>query len=119
MVTCFFNGVKSQKKHKTIMDPSNPHVARVTTIVTKIAESNKDLENGIVKEQNWRVVIIENDKIINAATTPGGTIYVFTGLLKNTPDDHTLACVIGHEMSHVSAAACFLVLSWSAADSTG
>ena len=75
----------------------------MSTILNRIAESNKDLENGIIKDQAWKVVIIEEDKINNASAIPGGTIMVYTGLLKQTPDDNTLACVIGHEMSDVSA----------------
>ncbi len=48
----------------------------------------------------WVVKIIQDDKTLNAFCTPGGYIYVYTGLIKylNTADD--LAGVMGHEIAH-------------------
>ncbi len=48
----------------------------------------------------WEVKIIEDDNIINAFCTPGGYIYVYTGLIKYLDDEAQLACVLGHEMAH-------------------
>lgn len=44
--------------------------------------------------------IIHDDKTINAFCTPGGYIYVYTGLLQFVDDEATLAGVLGHEIAH-------------------
>lgn len=52
------------------------------------------------KEFAYDVQIINDDKIVNAFCTPGGYIYVYTGLLKNLDNEATLAGVLGHEIAH-------------------
>ncbi len=42
------------------------------------------------------------DDALNAFTSPGGYIYINSGVIKDTTDDE-LACVIGHEIGHVAA----------------
>ena len=49
----------------------------------------------------YRFGVIQ-DKSLNAFTLPGGTIYVYTGILGRATDDE-LACVIAHETGHVAA----------------
>jgi len=44
--------------------------------------------------------VIHNDSVINAFCTPGGYIYVYTGLLKFIDNEATLAGVMGHEIAH-------------------
>ncbi len=46
--------------------------------------------------------VVDDDKQVNAFAIPGGDIYIFTGLLKLADDDAEVACVIGHEISHVT-----------------
>ncbi len=46
--------------------------------------------------------VVKDDKQINAFAIPGGDIYVYTGLMKAAHDEAELACVLGHEISHVS-----------------
>jgi predicted Zn-dependent protease len=41
-----------------------------------------------------------NDTIINAFCTPGGYIYVYTGLMNYVDNEATLAGVIAHEIAH-------------------
>lgn len=41
-----------------------------------------------------------NDTLVNAFCTPGGFIYVYTGLMKFVDNEATLAGVIGHEIAH-------------------
>jgi predicted Zn-dependent protease len=48
----------------------------------------------------WRVRVIHNDTIQNAFCTPGGYIYVYTGLMKYLESEDQLAGVMGHEMAH-------------------
>lgn len=42
------------------------------------------------------------DKEINAFATPGGFVYVNSGLM-NKATDNELACVLGHEIGHIAA----------------
>lgn len=41
-----------------------------------------------------------NDTIVNAFCTPGGFIYVYTGLMKFIDNEATLAGVVAHEIAH-------------------
>lgn len=49
---------------------------------------------------NWDINIIQDDATLNAFCTPGGHIYVYTGLIKYLDDASSLAGVLGHEMAH-------------------
>ena len=46
------------------------------------------------------IKIIQNDSVLNAFATPGGYIYVYTGLIKYLDSPDHLAGVIGHEIAH-------------------
>jgi len=48
----------------------------------------------------YQYEIIHDDSTINAFCTPGGYIYVYTGLLKFIDNEATLAGVLGHEIAH-------------------
>ncbi len=64
---------------------------------------NTILASGAVYHRDafsWQIRIIENDEVQNAFCTPGGYIYVYTGLIKYLEDESQLAGVIGHEMAH-------------------
>ncbi|MDF2457507.1 MAG: Peptidase family [Cytophagaceae bacterium] len=70
------------------------HIRRITT---------KILNSGNVKHQGdfaWQVKIIRDDNTLNAFCTPGGYIYVYTGLIKYLDAEDDLAGVMGHEIAH-------------------
>lgn len=46
------------------------------------------------------IFIIQNDDVLNAFATPGGYIYVYTGLLKYLDSEDHLAGVLAHEIAH-------------------
>jgi predicted Zn-dependent protease len=48
----------------------------------------------------WELHIIQDDSTLNAFATPGGYIYVYTGLIKYLDQPDALAGVLGHEMAH-------------------
>ena len=48
----------------------------------------------------WETYIIHDDKTLNAFCTPGGYIYVYTGLIKFLDKESDLAGVLGHEIAH-------------------
>lgn len=61
------------------------------------------LNSGKVYHKNdfaWRVFIINDDDVVNAFCTPGGYIYVYTGLIRYLENEAQLAGVLGHEMAH-------------------
>jgi beta-barrel assembly-enhancing protease len=61
------------------------------------------LDSGGVYYRNefaWRVKIINKDDVLNAFCTPGGYIYVYTGLIKYLDNETQLAGVMGHEIAH-------------------
>ena len=70
---------------------------RVRGIVKKILKSDDILHR---EEFAWEVAVVKNDTILNAFCTPGGYIYVYTGLLKCLDSEDQLAGVLGHEMAH-------------------
>jgi len=48
----------------------------------------------------WRIRVIHDDSTLNAFCTPGGYIYVYTGILKFMDSEDQFAGVLGHEMGH-------------------
>jgi len=51
-------------------------------------------------EFEWKMHIVDDDKVLNAFATPGGYIYVYTGLIKFLDSEDQLLGVLGHEMAH-------------------
>ena len=65
--------------------------------------TNKILNSGKVEHKDefaWEVRIIDDDNTLNAFATPGGYIYVYTGLIKYLDTEDALAGVMGHEIAH-------------------
>lgn len=50
----------------------------------------------------WEVKIIDDKKTLNAFCTPGGHIYVYTGLIKFLDSEDQLIGVMGHEIAHAA-----------------
>lgn len=48
----------------------------------------------------WRLRVIHDDSVLNAFCTPGGYIYIYTGILKFLDSEDQLAGVLGHEIGH-------------------
>jgi predicted Zn-dependent protease len=63
----------------------------------KILNSPEIKKKGIYA---YQYEIIQDDKTVNAFCTPGGYIYVYTGLLKFVDNEATLAGIIVHEIAH-------------------
>ena len=70
---------------------------QVRGMVNKILKSESMLHK---EEFSWEVRILENDTILNAFCTPGGYIYVYTGLIHYLDSEDQLAGVLGHEIAH-------------------
>lgn len=48
----------------------------------------------------YKVQVVHDDETLNAFATPGGYIYVYTGLMKFLDNEASLAGVLGHEIAH-------------------
>jgi predicted Zn-dependent protease len=70
---------------------------RVEMIVHTILQSGSILHRD---EFAWDVTIINDDSVLNAFCTPGGYIYVYTGLIRFLESEDQLAGVLGHEIAH-------------------
>lgn len=68
----------------------------VTSMGKDILNSPKIIKRNIYP-YNFQII---NDTIINAFCTPGGYIYIYTGLMKFLDNESGLAGVIGHEIAH-------------------
>ena len=65
--------------------------------------TDRILNSGQVEHKNefaWEVRLIDDDNTLNAFATPGGYIYVYTGLIKYLDSEEQLAGVMGHEIAH-------------------
>lgn len=69
----------------------------VTGIGKYILNSSPKIEYKNVFPYKFQVI---NDTIINAFCTPGGFVYVYTGLMKFIDNEATLAGVMAHEIAH-------------------
>ena len=70
------------------------HLRRITDTI---------LNSGKVRYRDdfvWQTKIIHDDSTLNAFCTPGGYIYVYTGLIKFLESEDQLAGVMGHEIAH-------------------
>jgi predicted Zn-dependent protease len=71
--------------------------AYIQDIVNQIILSPKIKYRGTFK---YQITVISNNEVVNAFATPGGYIYVYTGLLKFLDNEATLAGVLAHEIAH-------------------
>ncbi len=71
------------------------YVERLSTQLTQQASKERQL--------NWRWFVIDDPKTVNAFATPGGRIYVYTGLLLAAENEAEVVGVLGHEIGHVVA----------------
>lgn len=87
-------------EYPILAESSNPQAYQYIRKIT-----DKILNTGKVayrKEFAWEVKIIDDDKTLNAFCTPGGYIYVYTGLIKYLDSEEQLAGVMGHEIAHAA-----------------
>lgn len=69
----------------------------VSGIGKYLLNSSPKIKKKTIYPYNFQIV---NDTIINAFCTPGGYVYVYTGLMRFVDNEATLAGIIGHEIAH-------------------
>lgn len=91
--------ISSDPKQYPILDPNK--YAEVYAYINKVR--NNILNSGKVDYKDefaWKIKVIHDDKTLNAFCTPGGYIYVYTGILKFLDSEDQLAGVLAHEIGH-------------------
>ena len=91
--------INSNPAEYPILNPTQ--YVEVYNYIDKISQTI--LNSGEVKHKDdfaWEFKIIDKDDVVNAFCTPGGYIYVYTGLIKYLDSEDQLAGVIGHEIAH-------------------
>jgi len=89
--------IRKNPKQYPIMT-GHPEVKQyVAEVGNKVLASPDITKRGIYA---YTYEVIHDDSTVNAFCTPGGYIYVYTGLLKFIDNEATLAGVLGHEMAH-------------------
>jgi len=76
-------------------DPRQRHL--VSCVTNRILNAMTDEER---KDYNWEASLFERD-VANAFALPGGKMGVYSGLFKYALNEHQLAAVMSHEVSHV------------------
>lgn len=94
------NKIHSDPKAYPLLDKTkySETYTHLTRVVNNILESPEIKERDIFAYDS--ITIINDDKIVNAFCTPGGYIFVYTGLIKFAKNEDQLASVIGHEIAH-------------------
>jgi beta-barrel assembly-enhancing protease len=79
-----------------LLPTSHPAYSYLNTLKQNI------LNSGQIEHPDfaWKMYIVQKDDVLNAFCTPGGYIYVYTGLIKYLDNASSLAGVMGHEMAH-------------------
>jgi len=80
---------------------TDPGINRYVACVSDAILMQVPSEYGYMP-QDWELVVFK-DEAVNAFALPGGKIGVYTGMLQVADNQHQLASVIGHEVSHVLA----------------
>ncbi|MBN1634602.1 MAG: M48 family metalloprotease [Ignavibacteria bacterium] len=86
----------NQRDYPLLKD--NPQVTNYVSNMGKyIVNNSPRIQYKNVFPYKFQVI---NDTIVNAFCTPGGFIYVYTGLMDYVDNEATLAGVIAHEIAH-------------------
>jgi len=74
----------------------DPRLARVQRVGARVAQVSDR------QDYEYHFYLLDSPEL-NAFTTPGGNIYVLTGLLAKMQTDDELAAVLAHEIGHCAA----------------
>ena len=94
--------VKNDPKLRQSQDPREIEpVRRVAARIIEAAKRSKYAE--MAQQFQWEVIVIKDDKTMNAFALPGGKIAVYTGIFPVARTEAGLAAVLGHEVVHALA----------------
>ena len=72
----------------------------INTLIDMIANTDH-VTNRLVFD--WDATIIHNDEVVNAFITPGGQLFVYTGLLKFIDSESELFSILAHEINYADS----------------
>ena len=79
------------------LKPDHPVTQYVAAIVNRLAaKSTMPMPYG-----GYNVVVLKDDKTVNACAAPGGFVFVTTGMLKYLKSETELALILAHEIGHL------------------
>jgi beta-barrel assembly-enhancing protease len=87
--------LETKEKIKYVQD------AEVVNYVNQVSARVLNFAAKERPEVKWKVHVIDDPKQVNAFATPGGYLYVYTGLILAADNEAELAGVMGHEAGHV------------------
>ncbi|KAI9900004.1 hypothetical protein N3K66_004266 [Trichothecium roseum] len=93
-------GVRREIEDKggRILPESDARVAVVRRVMSRLIPVSGMADN------DWEIHVIDAGQTANAFVTPGGKLFVFSGLLNVCRNQDALAAVLGHEIAHNTAA---------------
>jgi predicted Zn-dependent protease len=87
--------LEQKEKIQYVQDPAIiEYVNRIATPILQAANRDR-------KGVKWKLNVINDPKTVNAFATPGGYLYVYTGLLLAADNEAEVAGVLAHEAGHV------------------
>lgn len=89
--------VHEQLKKENTPFLTSPNVELYVEQLAKKLTTEANKERAV----EWRTFVIDDPKTVNAFATPGGRIYVYTGLLLAADNEAEVVGVLGHEIGHV------------------
>lgn len=93
----FDKEIKNDPTHFPMLSGYTDIKEYVSGIGKYILDSSPLIKKKKIYPYNFQIV---NDTIINAFCTPGGFVYVYTGLMRFVDNEATLAGIVGHEIAH-------------------
>jgi Zn-dependent protease with chaperone function len=99
------NQIGLQVKHELEQEEHVRYLTdpEVSTYVQGIAARILAFARKDRPQVKWQVSVIDDPKTVNAFATPGGFLYVYSGLLLDADDEAEVAGVLAHESGHVVA----------------
>ena len=89
--------LEQQQHVRYVQDP------QVVAFVKGITDRILPLAQNDRPDVQWNVSVIDDPKTVNAFATPGGYLYVYSGLLLAADEPSEVAGVLSHEAGHVVA----------------
>lgn len=93
----FDKEIKKNPKEFPMLEGHQDIKDYVSSMGHDILDSSPKIKKKDIYPYNFQVI---NDTVVNAFSTPGGFVYVYTGLMKFVDNEATLAGIVGHEIAH-------------------
>ena len=89
--------IKANQREYPMLQGHEDIKSYVSGIGNYIINNSPKIEYKNIFPYTFQVI---NDTIVNAFSTPGGFVYVYTGLMKFIDNEATLVGIVGHEIAH-------------------